>query len=295
MIPLISSLCYGPLEVCQLPRTWWKTILRRKGLLDEEYPDCSPGLDTGVLNALGLDKDATLGYLRDALPDYLTFEKWVVAQKGGNLPMDEIAKWNENVRHRVHRRPEKLAEVYGDIGLSPDCGIDDAVILNSTQDWQLFVKRDLDSDFAGIGGRVVPLISSLDYGTLGVCQLPRTWLKIALHIMGRLHPDYPHMTENGLDPRVLRLLGLEPHDAIKQIVSAGSSYVEFEAWVRDAVGEPDRAAVEEWNTFIRTRTHNERKLEEIRATLGEALDVSVVSATVLNHVEDWHYAHADLV
>ena len=28
MIPLVSSLCYGPMEICQLPRLWWKVQLR---------------------------------------------------------------------------------------------------------------------------------------------------------------------------------------------------------------------------------------------------------------------------
>ena len=78
MIPLISSLSYGPLEVLQLPRTWWKVLLRKAGLLDEEYPDYSGGLDTKVVEALGLDKETLLAYLRENMPDYLTFEGWVV-------------------------------------------------------------------------------------------------------------------------------------------------------------------------------------------------------------------------
>ena len=34
MVPLISNIGYGPLGACQLPRFWWKVILRKAGLLD---------------------------------------------------------------------------------------------------------------------------------------------------------------------------------------------------------------------------------------------------------------------
>ena len=46
MVPLISSLAYGPLGACQLPRTWWKVLTRNAGILDDEYPDMTDnGLD----------------------------------------------------------------------------------------------------------------------------------------------------------------------------------------------------------------------------------------------------------
>jgi len=191
MIPLISSISYGPLGVCQLPRFWWKVLLRKADLLDPEYPDCSGGLDTWVLEVLSLDKETTLGYLRENMPNYLQFEAWVLQQKGGSLDRDAVNKWNESVRTRIHTRPEKIAETYRDIGpdligiqsnFSDDVHINSAVILNSLQDWQLFYTRDLNSDFARLGGRVVPLIATIDYGPLEVCQLPRTWLKILLRV-----------------------------------------------------------------------------------------------------------------
>ena len=85
MIPLISSMCRGPVGVCQLPRFWWKAVLRQAGRLDPEYPDCSRGLDIWLLHALGLERDQTLSYLRNEVPRYLQFEAWVLAQKGGAL------------------------------------------------------------------------------------------------------------------------------------------------------------------------------------------------------------------
>ena len=74
MIPLISSICYGPSGWCQLPRRWWKVTLKASGVLDADYPECSGGLDRQVLEKMGLDQDETLGYIHSERPDYLTFE-----------------------------------------------------------------------------------------------------------------------------------------------------------------------------------------------------------------------------
>lgn len=296
MIPLISSICYGPLGVCQLPRFWWKVLLRKTGLLDEEYPDCSGGLDKSVLEVLGLDKEFTLTYLRENIPNYLEFEDWILKQKGGALDRDSIEKWNQRVRTRIHTRPEKIAETYGDIGFSDDVKVTSAVVLNCLQDWQLFYKRDLNRDFSALGGRVVPLIATIDYGPLGVCQLPRTWLKILLKAKGLLHPDYPHMTENGLDPRVLGVLKIAPAEAVAYIQENLPTYLEFENWVlQQKHRDIDREAVEKWNDFVRNRIHNERKRAEIHATVGRKDDGSLTSAVVINHIEDWHLAYADLM
>ena len=295
MIPLLSSLCYGTLEVCQLPRTWWKVLLRNAGILDEEYPDVSEGLDKSVLEVLKLDRETTLAYLRETTPDYLQFEAWVLGQNDGTLDRQAIENWNDSVRNRVHTRPDKLEETTGDIGIPNDGAITSAVILNSLQDWMLFYRRDLAGGFSSLRGTVVPLVSSLDYGPLNVCQLPRTWLKISLRSRNLLHPDYAVMTEDGLDPRVLRAINIRPDDALRFIRDNAPTYLDFEAWVLDKNdGRVDPRAVEEWNSFVRTRIHTEEKIVDIHNTLGLANDGSLTSAVVLNHVEDWHFAHADL-
>ena len=295
MIPLISSICYGPQEIYQLPRFWWKVLLREAGLLDEEYPDCSGGLDQSVLMVLDLDKETTLSYLRGAMPTYLDFEAWVLEQKGGALDRAPVEKWNEAVRIRTHTRPEKIKETYTDIGFGSDVAISSAVILNSLQDWQLFHRRDLSDDFTGLGGRVIPLISSLDYGPLEVCQLPRTWLKVVLKARGLLHPDYPDCG-GGLDAKVLAVLGLDQDATLAYLRDGAPTYLDFEGWVLEQCGGAlDRAAVEEWNTSIRARVHPQEAVARIHATVGLENDGSLTSAVVLNHIEDWHLAHADLM
>ena len=60
MIPLVSSLSYGPLNMCQLPRLWWKASLKAAGLLAEDYPECTGFLDEMVLERCGLEVQVTL-------------------------------------------------------------------------------------------------------------------------------------------------------------------------------------------------------------------------------------------
>ncbi len=289
MIPLISSLAYGPLGACQLPRTWWKVLTRNAGILDDEYPDVSDGLDRRVLEVLGLDRETTLAYLRENMPSYLEFEAWVLEQKGDDFwgfeQQDAIVRWNAFIHARRHRSPEKIEETYTDTGLPRDAGIDSATVLNSLQDWQLFYKRDLSE----LSGNIVPLVATIDYGPLGVRQLPRTWHKILLRAKGLLHPDYPDMTESGLDPRVLRALNLDIDATLNHIRENLPSYLEFEGWVLEQCGGQIPAqAVDEWNDYLCNRIHNDAKRAEIRATVGCG-DIS--SAVVLNHIEDWHFAH----
>lgn len=289
MVPLISSLAYGPLGACQLPRTWWKVLTRNAGILDDEYPDMTDnGLDPRVLRALNLDIETTLAYLRENMPSYLEFEAWILKQRGDDFwsfeQQDAIVRWNAFIRARRHRS-EKIEETYTDIGLPRDAGIDSATVLNSLQDLQLFYKRDLSE----LRGNIVPLVATIDFGPLGVRQLPRTWYKILLRAKGLLHPDYPDMTDNGLDPRVLRALNLDINDTLNYIRENMPSYLEFEGWVLEQCGGQIPAqAVDEWNDYLCNRIHNDAKRAEIRATVGCG-DIS--SAVVLNHIEDWHLAH----
>ena len=134
MVPLISSLVYGPLGACQLPRTWWKVLTRNAGILDEEYPDMTDnGLDPRVLHALNLGIDATLNHIRTNLPSYLEFEGWVLEQCGGQIPVQAVDEWNDYLCNRIHN-DAKRAEIRATVG----CGdISSAVVLNHIEDWHL--------------------------------------------------------------------------------------------------------------------------------------------------------------
>ena len=95
MIPLVSTLCQGPLGVAQLPRLWWKNLLHQAGQLDADYPFCSGGLDKYVLEVLRLDQDRALNFLWDQRPTYLQFEEWVTAE--GTHEDTRIARWNKSL------------------------------------------------------------------------------------------------------------------------------------------------------------------------------------------------------
>ena len=292
MIPLISSLCQGTLGVCQLPRFWWKRTTRSVGLLDPDYPDCSDGLDASVLEVLGLNRERTLGYLRDELPNYLAFELWV-GQQSDKLNRSAIRRWNDAVHKRVHSQPKKLVETYCDIGWTNDKLETGAVLLNSLQDWQLFHRRDLVSTHSTLQFPVVPLVSSIDVGPLGVCQLPRTWLKIVLQSKELLHEEYP-ACGNGLDKKVLEVLQLDREEVVGFVSEGLPSYLEFEAWIVER-SFVDNGVIADWNTSIRERIHGQEKRAEIHATLKRSDDGTLKSAVTLNHLEDWHLAHLSIL
>ena len=48
-------------------------------------------------------------------------------------------------------------------------------------------------------------------------------------------------------------------------------------------GEIDRDKADEWNTFIRNRSHRDEKRIEIHATVGREDDGTLTSAVLLNH------------
>lgn len=296
MIPLISSMCSGPLGVRQLPRTWWKVLLRSLGQLDPDYPDCSRELDDWCLSTLELDRDATLAHLRDARPTYLEFESWVLEQSGGSIDPNRIARWNAGVERRVHLNPAKIDETYSDIGYTFDRdGPVSAVTLNCLQDWSLFHQREISNPPTTEPLLLPPLISSLDTGPLGVLQLPRTWQKVLMRARGRLDPDYPDCGQ-GLDAAVFEVLGLDQTETLDYLREVLPSYLEFESWVRAKAPDPlDRTRIEQWHQKLLNRVHPDWKREEIHRTIGREDDGTLLRGVMLNHLEDWAYAHRAVI
>jgi hypothetical protein len=290
MIPLIGSICKGPLGISQLPRTWWKVLTRQLGQLDETYPDNSGGLDAWCLDALEVNLDETYAFIRETIPDYVTFESWIVDRKSGRFDSARISRFNKVVLNRTHSRPHKITETYGDIGYDTSVVTEtSALLLNTLQDWQLFHKRDLAS--GDMPAPTSPLISSLETGPLGIPQLPRTWLKIRLDGAGYLDGDYPACGE-GLDQGVLDALGLDREETVAYVRDTKPDYLQFEDWVAGRVGKINRARVEVFRAAMVEREHPEPKLSSIHERTG--CDRGIRNGVVLNHLEDWRYAY-DLV
>ena len=137
--PLISSGVSGPLGVLHLPRLWQKVILSATGNLADGYAECGMGYDNMVLSALGLDKDATLAFLKENLPSYPEFEKWVLEQKGGSLDQAAVDELNAGIKGYNHG-DDTRKEILDAAGIADDGSILDAVGLNNLDDWTEFHK-----------------------------------------------------------------------------------------------------------------------------------------------------------
>lgn len=137
IVPVISSGVVGPLGVAHLPRLWQKVLLDTKGLLPEGHDACGKGYDQMVLDGLGLDREATLKFLRERFPTYVQFEQWVLDQKGGKLDRAAVDKLNAAI-HGYDHGDSVRAGILSHVGRKDDGSVKDAVRLNALEDWHDF-------------------------------------------------------------------------------------------------------------------------------------------------------------
>ena len=137
-VPLISSGVAGPLGVLHLPRLWQKVSLEAVGKLADGYPGIGAGYDSMVLDALGVDKEATKKYIADNKPTYPQFEMWIRQQPGVKINKATIHKLNVSILGYIHDDETRK-------GILSACGIEDentvcpdAVNLNNLDDWAEF-------------------------------------------------------------------------------------------------------------------------------------------------------------
>ena len=91
-----------------------------------------------TLNNLGLDREATLEYIRSSRPTYPQFEAWVRKQPGVKLDAATIEKHNAAVRGYNHD-DETRRGVLKNNNLPDDATASkDAVHLNDLDSWQEF-------------------------------------------------------------------------------------------------------------------------------------------------------------
>jgi len=131
-IPLISSGTAGPLGAVHLPRLWTKLTLGSAGLLADGYDFCGSGFDQMTLDALGLNRDAVIAFVRDSKPTYAQFETYVLQQNGGSLSADRIEKHNAAIRGYNHS-DELGADMRKASGVA-NANVKDAVALNPLED-----------------------------------------------------------------------------------------------------------------------------------------------------------------
>lgn len=140
IIPLISSGTSGPLGILHLPRLWQKTSLAATGKAHPDYPACSPGYDTMVLGALGIDIDTFKKFITAEKPTYPQCEAWILKQCGGSLDPQKVKELNDSITGYNHK--DEVRKTILDANGIPDEGkILDAINLNNLDDWLSFHKE----------------------------------------------------------------------------------------------------------------------------------------------------------
>jgi len=138
---------------------------------------------------------------------------------------------------------------------------------------------------------VVPIVSSLAVGPLGVCHLPRMWLKVLLHANGRLPAGYRHGT-GGFDEITATALGFDRDAFIEFVSTEHPTYLETEAWVRKNAKNLNAESIRKHNESMR-RDKPLLMAKAQRAFVGLS-DENILDATLLNDLDDWHTLHAQL-
>ncbi|MBV9233028.1 MAG: DUF5069 domain-containing protein, partial [Candidatus Eremiobacteraeota bacterium] len=114
-----------------LPRLWLKLSLAAVGKLPEGYDECGSGFDAMTLNALGLDRQKTIDFVRQRKPTYMEFEEWVAAK--GKTDRATVEAHNAAIRGYNHA--DELARTMRDSSKVKNDSVKDAVTLNTIEDF----------------------------------------------------------------------------------------------------------------------------------------------------------------
>lgn len=142
IIPTITSGIAGPLGVLHLPRLWQKASLDAAGKLHSDYPAAGAGYDQMTLDALGIDRDVFLAFIKAEKPTYTQLEQWILDQKGGSLDADTINAHNDAVVAYEHDDATRTA-ILAAVGIADTGAILDAINLNNLEDWQDFHAQEI--------------------------------------------------------------------------------------------------------------------------------------------------------
>lgn len=130
IVPLTSSGTAGPLGAIHLPRLWLKLSLASVGRLPEGYDECGTGFDAMTLNALGLDRQKTIDFVRQNKPTYMEFEQWVIE----NGKTDKATVERHNAAIRAYNHGDELGRTMRESSKIKDHSLRDAVTLNTIED-----------------------------------------------------------------------------------------------------------------------------------------------------------------
>ena len=137
IVPLISSGVAGPLGVLHLPRLWLKLSLEATGKLAAGYPGAGKGYDQMTIDALGLNRDAVIAFVKSSKPTYPQFEAWV-KKNATKLDKGSVDQLNSAIKGYNHDDGTRKS-ILGANGIADDAAAcKDAVNLNNLDDWKEF-------------------------------------------------------------------------------------------------------------------------------------------------------------
>lgn len=140
IVPTISSGTSGPLGIKHLPRLWQKASLGAAGKLHSDYPAAGAGYDQMTLDALKVDREQFLAFIKADKPSYVACEAWL--KENGTIDSEAIAAHNAGVDGYIHDDSTR-SEILANAGMTDDGSIKDAVNLNNLDDWALFHKGEI--------------------------------------------------------------------------------------------------------------------------------------------------------
>lgn len=139
---------------------------------------------------------------------------------------------------------------------------------------------------------MIPLISGLTAGPLGIVHLPRMWFKARAHAVGVLPDGYGHVTR-GDDARLLRALGIAEPAFEEYISVVAPDYQACEGWIVSHATDSSPATIGAFNDFIRAQPMPQPRLSEWSQRFGTGS--SFTSAAGLNQLDDWDGLHRQLL
>ena len=95
-----------------------------------------------TLDALGINRDAFLAFIRDKKPSYTQCEQWILDQKGGTLDATAVDAHNASVVGYIHDDATRQG-ILEAVGIADTGAILDAINLNNLEDWQDFYNAEI--------------------------------------------------------------------------------------------------------------------------------------------------------
>jgi hypothetical protein len=285
-VPLTGSMAPGLLGLAHLPRMWQKGLLYTRGVLPEDYAFGDRGFDQRIMDGVGIDRDAFLPFLQ-TLPTYLETEAWVRANA---TKLDAIAATSEMIVNRTPPSPEVGAKLRAAVGIT-DESVNNTAQLSNIDDW-VALHAYVVANRGQAVAQIIPAITSLAYGPLGVLHLPRLWGKAIIKTLGAL-PDGYHSGNGPLDEQLADTIGMDLAASVSYTNAELPTYLAYERWVREHATKLDAETVAAWNTRMRTREKPVPLAAEERKILG-ITDESERRGVLLNDLIDWHLWHEEI-